>query len=168
MVDELADLVLQSKSSREQIIRLAQKARAAGIHLVLATQRPSAKLISGLLKANVPGRMAFATTSGVDSRVILDISGAEDLLGRGDMLFQAPWEPEPIRLQGAYVTDSETKAAVARWMPPPSRVASGSSAAAETTQPRPNRNERVFWAVLGFVFVVLLLILFATLTNSAT
>ena len=115
VVDELADLVMTSKPSAMHLIRLAQKARAAGIHLVLATQRPSSDVISGLLKANIPGRIALATVSGVDSRVILDVSGAEDLLGRGDMLYKPPWLLEPIRLQGAYVSDDEIAATVARW-----------------------------------------------------
>ena len=110
VVDELADLVMSSKPLTKSLIRLAQKARAAGIHLVLATQRPSSDVISGLLKANVPGRMALATVSGVDSRVILDVSGAEDLLGRGDMLFKPPWLLEPVRLQGCYVDDADVRA----------------------------------------------------------
>ena len=100
------------------LVRLAQKSRAAGIHLVLATQRPSTDVISGLLKANVPARMALAVASNVDSRVILDSAGAEDLLGRGDMLCRWPWALDPIRVQGAMVTDAEITAVVARWAPP--------------------------------------------------
>jgi S-DNA-T family DNA segregation ATPase FtsK/SpoIIIE len=115
VVDELADLVMSSKDVRDHLVRLAQKSRAAGIHLVLATQRPSTDVITGLLKANVPGRMALAVASNVDSRVILDMAGAEDLLGRGDMLFKPPWLLEPIRVQGAMVSDEEVRAVVARY-----------------------------------------------------
>jgi S-DNA-T family DNA segregation ATPase FtsK/SpoIIIE len=119
VVDELADLVMSSKTVSALLVRLAQKSRAAGIHLVLATQRPSTDVISGLLKANVPARMALAVASNVDSRVILDSAGAEDLLGRGDMLCRWPWTLDPIRVQGAMVTDAEISAVVARWTPPP-------------------------------------------------
>lgn len=115
VVDELADLVMSSKTIGENLIRLAQKSRAAGVHLVLATQRPSTDVISGLLKANVPGRIALAVASNVDSRVIIDEAGAEDLLGRGDMLYKPPWLLEPMRVQGAMVTDAEIAAVVARW-----------------------------------------------------
>lgn len=108
IIDELADLMLTSKKAVEaSIIRLAQKARAAGIHLVIATQRPTRDVITGLIKANMPARIAFKTMSGLDSRVILDQTGAENLLGMGDMLFKAPESTEIVRLQGVYVSNEE-------------------------------------------------------------
>ena len=108
VIDELADLMIQSKKSVETaIVRIAQLGRACGIHLVVATQRPSREVITGLIKANMPARIAFATASVVDSRVILDRGGAEKLLGHGDMLYQAADVASPIRLQGVYVSDTE-------------------------------------------------------------
>jgi S-DNA-T family DNA segregation ATPase FtsK/SpoIIIE len=116
VIDELADLMMVSAYEVEATItRIAQLARATGIHLVVATQRPSVQVITGLIKANIPSRIAFAMTSGIDSRTILDTTGAEDLLGRGDMLYQPIDAPRAVRLQGVLVTDAEIDDLASHW-----------------------------------------------------
>jgi len=116
MIDELSDLMMLAPDQTEgALVRLAQMARATGIHLVVATQRPSTDVVTGLIKANFPARIAFAVASAVDSRVILDTSGAESLLGRGDMLYLAPDASGPVRLQGAYTSDKELEKLIRSW-----------------------------------------------------
>lgn len=110
VIDELADLIMtERKTVEQQIARLAQKARAAGIHLIIATQRPSVDIITGLIKANIPTRMAFTVQNKIDSRTILDQTGADELLKYGDLLFLQPGDADPIRLQGAFVSDDEVR-----------------------------------------------------------
>ncbi len=116
VIDELADLMMMAPQETERILcRIAQMARATGIHLIVATQRPSVDVVTGLIKANFPARIAFNVASAVDSRVILDMPGAEQLLGRGDMLFLPPDAPTPLRLQGAFVSDEELRRLVQYW-----------------------------------------------------
>jgi S-DNA-T family DNA segregation ATPase FtsK/SpoIIIE len=128
IVDELADLMMLAPDETERVItRLAQMARATGIHIIISTQRPSVDVVTGLIKANFPARIAFAVATGVDSRVILDMPGAEKLLGRGDMLFQAPDAPMPTRMQGVFVSDEEIQRITDFWREqaedlPPSRL----------------------------------------------
>ena len=113
IIDELADLMLiAAKEVEDSIMRITQMARASGIHLIVATQRPSTDVITGIIKANIPTRIAFSVSSSIDSRTILDASGAEKLLGKGDMLFSPQGENLPIRIQGNFIDDSEIKAVV--------------------------------------------------------
>jgi S-DNA-T family DNA segregation ATPase FtsK/SpoIIIE len=116
LIDEMADLMMNAPDQTEHnLVRLAQMARATGIHLVMATQRPSTDVVTGLIKANFPARIAFAVTSGVDSRVILDSVGAENLLGNGDMLFLSPEAGIPSRVQGVMITDKEIDSVISYW-----------------------------------------------------
>jgi S-DNA-T family DNA segregation ATPase FtsK/SpoIIIE len=117
VIDELADLMMMAPEETERNLnRLAQLARATGIHVIIATQRPSVDVITGMIKANFPSRISFTVVSGVDSRVVLDQPGAERLMGRGDMLFQAPDAPAPKRLQGVFVSNDEIQRLVKYWI----------------------------------------------------
>ena len=117
IIDELADLIMrEGRKVEDPIVKIAQKARAVGIHLVLATQRPSVNVVTGLIKANVPSRIAFAMASMIDSRTVLDAPGAEDLIGRGDMLYQPVDLPRPVRLQGVFVGDREVAEITKHWL----------------------------------------------------
>src|SRR5678809_1383332 len=109
-------MMREGKHVEDPIVRLAQKARATGIHMVLATQRPSVNVVTGLIKANVPSRVAFAMASMVDSRTVLDAPGAEDLIGRGDMLYQPVDLPRPVRMQGVFVSDREVTEVTRHWL----------------------------------------------------
>jgi S-DNA-T family DNA segregation ATPase FtsK/SpoIIIE len=116
IIDELADLMMLERANvEESVTRLAQMARAVGMHLVLATQRPSVDVITGLIKANFPSRMSFRVATRVDSRTVLDVMGAEHLLGKGDMLFLPPGSSRLVRVHGAYVSEAETGRVVDFW-----------------------------------------------------
>ena len=117
IIDELADLIMrEGRKVEDPVVKIAQKARAVGIHLVLATQRPSVNVVTGLIKANVPSRIAFAMASNIDSRTVLDSPGAEDLIGRGDMLYQPVDLPRPVRMQGVFVSDVEVSEVTKHWL----------------------------------------------------
>jgi S-DNA-T family DNA segregation ATPase FtsK/SpoIIIE len=128
IIDELADLIMMAPEETESAIaRIAQMARATGMHMILATQRPSVNVVTGRIKANMPARISFNVFSNADSRVILDQSGAEKLLGKGDMLFQAPDAPGPVRLQGAYISDDEINRLVNFWLDQSNRIGQNSA-----------------------------------------
>jgi len=115
VIDEFADLIMTDKKVEDIIVRLAQKARAAGIHLILATQRPSVNVVTGLIKANIPARISFKVSAKVESRTVLDQSGAEQLLGKGDMLYSATGGSQIRRIHGAFIEDGEIRKVTAHW-----------------------------------------------------
>ncbi len=177
IVDELADLMMLAPDETERLLaRLAQMARATGIHLIISTQRPSVDIITGLIKANFPARIAFAVASSVDSRVILDQPGAEKLLGRGDMLFQSPDAAAPLRMQGVFVSDEEINRITRYWKGllvddgqssspapreinfPPAQIGGSSQRNAPQHQQQPPRKpdtaQRAFWDDSGSAAVV--------------
>ncbi|MFP4323250.1 MAG: DNA translocase FtsK, partial [Anaerolineales bacterium] len=141
VIDELADLMMLAPDETEKLIaRLAQMARATGIHLIISTQRPSVDVVTGLIKANFPARIAFAVASGVDSRVILDGPGADRLLGRGDMLYQAPDASAPLRMQGVFVSDPEIERITRHWKEEAIVAKKGGSAPSPSALPKPHES----------------------------
>ena len=139
IIDELADLIMTAQNSVEDsICRLAQKARAAGIHMVIATQRPSTDILTGVIKANVPSRIALSVSNGIDSRVILDMTGAEKLLGHGDMLYYPQGMAKPERVQGCWVSDEEIKAVIDYLVEQDKALKAAKEAAEEGTAAEPN------------------------------
>jgi DNA segregation ATPase FtsK/SpoIIIE, S-DNA-T family len=152
LIDELADLMMSAPDQTEHnLVRLAQMARATGIHLVVATQRPSTDVVTGLIKANFPARLAFAVASGVDSRVILDTTGADSLLGRGDMLFLNPEVGNPIRAQGVYVTDMEIERLIAHWQKNVDANTEGAPWEKLLTEPDENEDEGLIEQAVSIV-----------------
>jgi len=152
LIDELADLMMSAPDQTEHnLVRLAQMARATGIHLVVATQRPSTDVVTGLIKANFPARLAFAVASGVDSRVILDTTGADSLLGRGDMLFLNPEVGNPIRAQGVYVTDMEIERVIAHWQKNVDANTDGAPWEKLLTEPDENEDEGLIEQAISIV-----------------
>lgn len=157
VIDELADLMIQAAAEVEtSIVRLAQLARAVGIHLVIATQRPSVDVITGTIKANIPSRLAFSVSSQIDSRTILDSKGAEDLIGRGDMLFQPIDASKPVRIQGCYVAEKEIEAVCNFWraqekpsyvLQPIAEAVNGQDRGADDDEMDPLWEETVRWVV---------------------
>src|SRR6185295_18493438 len=142
MIDELADLMMSAPDQTEHnLVRLAQMARATGIHLVVATQRPSTDVVTGLIKANFPARLAFSVASNIDSRVILDMPGAESLLGRGDMLFLNPEVGNPVRAQGVMITDQEIERLIAFWQKMSSTAAGNSPWETLLSEPDENSDD---------------------------
>lgn len=152
LVDELADLMMSAPDQTEHnLVRLAQMARATGIHLIVATQRPSTDVVTGLIKANFPARLAFAVASGVDSRVILDTTGAENLLGRGDLLFLNPEVGNPMRAQGVFVTDMEIERVISHWQKTASKDEAAPPWEKLLTEPDENEDEGLIEQAVSIV-----------------
>jgi S-DNA-T family DNA segregation ATPase FtsK/SpoIIIE len=152
LIDELADLMMSAPDQTEHnLVRLAQMARATGIHLIVATQRPSTDVVTGLIKANFPARLAFAVASGVDSRVILDTTGAENLLGRGDMLFLNPEVGNPVRAQGVFVTDMEIERVISHWQKNAETTTSAPPWEKLLTEPDENEDEGLIEQAVAIV-----------------